>query len=198
MPPCGTGWSADDEVAAQKRVLLLLFIGFTAILFLSTNWMSWFYPIYYKDEIRKHSLTYEMDPFLVASIIRVETNYKTGRESKKGAIGLMQLMPDTAKWALEKAKLPDVSLERLKEEPSSNIELGTWYLSTLSRQFDGNRTAIIAAYNAGPGKVQSWLDEGQWDGREETVKDIPFGETRHYVQRVIYYYDQYTELYSEF
>lgn len=182
----------------KKRVLLLLFIGFTAILFLGTNWMSWFYPIHYKDEIRKHSLTYEMDPFLVASIIRVETNFKTGRESKKGAVGLMQLMPDTAKWALEKAKLPDVSLERLKEEPSSNIELGTWYLSTLSRQFDGNRTAVIAAYNAGPGKVQSWLDEGRWDGTEASVKDIPFGETRHYVQRVIYYYDQYTELYSEF
>jgi soluble lytic murein transglycosylase len=182
----------------KKRVLLLLFIGFTAILFLSTNWMSWFYPIHYKEEIRKHSLTYEMDPFLVASIIRVETNYKTGRESRKGAIGLMQLMPDTAKWALEKAKLPDVSLEQLREEPSSNIELGTWYLSTLSRQFDGNRTAVIAAYNAGPGKVQSWLDEGQWDGTEAAVKDIPFGETRHYVQRVIYYYDQYTELYSEF
>lgn len=182
----------------KKRVLLLLFVGFTAILFLSTNWMSWFYPIYYKNEIRTHSLTYEMDPFLVAAIIRVETNYKTGRESKKGAIGLMQLMPDTAKWALEKAKLPDVSLDRLKEEPSANIELGTWYLSSLSRKFEGNRTAIIAAYNAGPSKVQRWLDEGDWDGSEAAVKDIPFGETRHYVQRVIYYYEQYTEIYNEF
>lgn len=182
----------------KKRVLLLLFIGFTAILFLSTNWMSWFYPIYYKNEIRTHSNTYEIDPFLVAAIIRVETNFKTGRESKKGAIGLMQLMPDTAKWALEKAKLPDVSLERLKEEPSANIELGTWYLSSLSRKFEGNRIAVIAAYNAGPGKVQRWLDEGDWDGTEAAVKNIPIGETRHYVQRVIYYYDQYTEIYNEF
>lgn len=64
--------------------------------------MSWFYPIHFKDEIRKHSITYEIDPFLVTAIIRVETNFKTGRESKKGALGLMQLMPDTAKWALEK------------------------------------------------------------------------------------------------
>lgn len=70
-------------MAALQRVLLLLFIGFTAILFLGSNWMSWFYPIHYKAEIRQHSRTYEMDPFLVASIIRVETNYKTGRESKK-------------------------------------------------------------------------------------------------------------------
>lgn len=68
--------------------------------------MSWFYPIHYKAEIRQHSQTYEMDPFLVASIIRVETNYKTGRESKKGALGLMQLMPDTAKWALERPSSP--------------------------------------------------------------------------------------------
>ncbi len=182
----------------KKRVLLLLFIGFTAILFLSTNWMSWFYPIYYKNEIRTHSTTYEIDPFLVAAIIRVETNYKTGRESRKGAIGLMQLMPETAKWALEKAKLPDVSLERLKVEPSANIELGTWYLSSLSRQFEGNRVAVIAAYNAGPGKVQRWLNEGDWDGTEAAVKNIPIGETRHYVQRVIYYYEQYTEIYNEF
>ncbi|KGE16313.1 lytic transglycosylase domain-containing protein [Paenibacillus wynnii] len=182
----------------KKRVLLLLFIGFTAILFLSTNWMSWFYPIYYKDEIRKHSQTYNIDPFLVAAIIRVETNYKTGRESKKGALGLMQLMPDTANWALEKAKLPDVSLERLKQEPSANIELGTWYLRSLSRQFDGNRIAVIAAYNAGPGNVQRWLKQGAWDGTEEAVKSIPIGETRHYVQRVIYYYEQYTEIYSHF
>ncbi|MRN52951.1 lytic transglycosylase domain-containing protein [Paenibacillus monticola] len=182
----------------KKRVLLLLFVGFTAVLFLSTNWMSWFYPIYYKEEIRKHSITYEMDPFLVAAIIRVETNYKTGRESKKGALGLMQLMPDTAKWALEMAKLPDVSLVQLKEKPSENIELGTWYLSNLSRQFEGNRTAVIAAYNAGPGNVKHWLEAGSWDGTEATVKDIPIGETRHYVQRVLYYYDQYTEIYSEF
>jgi soluble lytic murein transglycosylase len=182
----------------KKRVLLIIFLGFTAVLFLSTNWMSWFYPIHYKNEIRKHSLTYNMDPFLVAAIIRVETNYKTGRESKKGALGLMQIMPDTATWALEKAKLPDVSMERLKHEPSANIELGTWYLQLLSRQFEGNRIAVIAAYNAGPGNVQRWLDQGTWDGSEEDARNIPIGETRHYVQRVIYYYNQYTEIYNEF
>lgn len=182
----------------KKRVLLLLFIGFTAVLFLSTNWMSWFYPIHYKDEIRKHSVTYNVDPFLVAAIIRVETNFKTGRESKMGALGLMQLMPDTATWALEKAKLPPVSLERLKHEASTNIELGTWYLHTLSRQMNGNRIAVIASYNAGPGNVQHWLEEGTWDGTVETVKSIPIGETRHYVQRVLYYYDQYTDIYKEF
>ncbi|UQZ37630.1 lytic transglycosylase [Paenibacillus sp. PK3_47] len=181
----------------KKRVLLLLFIGFTAVLFLGTNWMSWFYPIHFKEEIREHSTTYETDPFLVAAIIRVETNFKTGQESKKGALGLMQLMPDTAKWALEQAKLPDVSLDELKAEPSANIELGTWYLSWLDRQFAGNRTAVIAAYNAGPGKVTSWIKDGDWDGTESAVKDIPFGETRHYVQRVIYYYNQYRELYNE-
>lgn len=180
----------------KKRVLLLVFIGFTAVLFLSTNWMAWFYPIYYKDEIRKHSKTYDVDPFLIAAIIRVETNYRTGRESKKGAIGLMQLMPDTAKWALEQAKLPDVSMERLKNEPSANIELGTWYLHSLSGQFGDNRAAVIAAYNAGPGKVQSWLEDGSWNGSEEDTKNIPFGETRHYVQRVIYYYNQYVDIYG--
>lgn len=88
-------------------------------------------------------------------------------------------------------------MKRLKNEPSANIELGAWYLHTLSGEFDGNRTAVIAAYNAGPGKVQRWLKEGSWNGSEDDIKNIPFGETRHYVQRVIYYYNQYTEIYGD-
>jgi soluble lytic murein transglycosylase len=110
----------------------------------------------------------------------------------------MQLMPDTANWIMEQAKIPGTSLEELKHEPGRNIQLGTWYLRNLSEQFDGNETAMIAAYNAGPGKVSGWIRDGVWDGSFETVKDIPFGETRHYVQRVIYYYNQYVKIYNTF
>ncbi|KZE66638.1 lytic transglycosylase domain-containing protein [Paenibacillus polymyxa] len=186
------------NILRKKRVLLTLFVGFVLILFLNSNWMSWFYPIQYKDEIRQYSQTYEVDPFLVASIIRVETNFKTSKQSHKGALGLMQIMPNTANWIMDSAQIQKVPLESVKHEPGTNIELGTWYLHSLSMKFQDNPVVIIAAYNAGPGKVQEWLDQGVWDGKEESIKQIPFGETRHYVQRVIYYYRQYTKIYGQF
>ncbi|GIP20954.1 lytic transglycosylase domain-containing protein [Paenibacillus sp. J22TS3] len=182
----------------KKRVLLLLFLSFIVLIFFNSKWLVLFYPIYYKDEIRHHAAVNHIDPFMVAAIIRVETNYKANQESSKGALGVMQIMPDTAKWVISKAGLPDVSLESLKQEPDKNIQIGSWYLKSLYDQFEGNEIAVIAAYNAGPTKVKSWIKSGKWDGRLETSKDIPFGETRHYVQRVAHYYEQYQDLYKEF
>ncbi|WP_411350249.1 lytic transglycosylase domain-containing protein [Paenibacillus sp. WLX2291] len=182
----------------RKRVLLPLFVIVLLLVLFNTRWMGLVYPIQYKDEIRAHAAAYQVDPFLIASIIRVETNYQPSMESKKGALGLMQLMPDTAKWAMEKAHLSDVTLDSVKHDVDPNIELGTWYINNLMQQFGGNKIAVIAAYNAGPGNVKSWIKSGKWDGTLEDAKDIPYGETRHYVQRVLYYYKQYTKLYDEF
>lgn len=182
----------------KKRVLLLLFLGFTVLIFFNSAWLSLFYPIYYKEEIRQHARSNNLDPFIVAAIIKVETNYKPGAQSKKGALGIMQIMPDTAKWVIMKAKLPDTSLDQVQNEIGTNLQIGTWYLKSLENQFGGNEIAMIAAYNAGPTNVKNWLKSGVWDGRLETSKDIPFGETRHYVQRVSHYYKQYSEIYDDF
>lgn len=182
----------------KKRVLLLLFLGFTVLIFFNSVWLTLFYPIHYKEEIRHHAQSNGLDPFIVAAIIKVESNYKPGAESKKGALGIMQIMPDTAKWVMTKAKFPETSLEEIQNETETNIRIGTWYLKSLAEQFDGNQVAMIAAYNAGPTNVKNWLKSGKWDGRLETSKDIPFGETRHYVQRVSHYYKQYSEIYDEF
>lgn len=182
----------------KKRVLLLLLLGFIIILFSNSSWLALFYPIQYKEEIATHAETYGLDPLMVAAIIKVETNYKTGAESPKGALGIMQIMPETAGWVLEKAKMEKVELSRVKEESSLNIQIGAWYLDWLSDQFDGNMIAAIAAYNAGPTNVKNWLQSGRWDGTLETAKNIPFGETRHYVQRVAHYYEQYSRIYEDF
>ncbi|WP_018750432.1 lytic transglycosylase domain-containing protein [Paenibacillus sanguinis] len=182
----------------KKRVLLLLFLGFTVLLFFNSTWLSLFYPIYYKNEIRQHAQVNELDPFIVAAIIKVESNYKPGAESRKGALGIMQIMPDTANWVIEMARLPEATLEEIRNETETNIAIGSWYLKSLSDQFGGNQIAMIAAYNAGPTNVKNWLKSGRWDGRLETSKDIPFGETRHYVQRVTHYYKQYSDIYDDF
>ncbi|ANF96292.1 lytic transglycosylase domain-containing protein [Paenibacillus bovis] len=182
----------------RKRILLPLFLVVLVLVLFNTRWLAWIYPIEFKNEIRAHASAYQVDPFLIASIIRVETNFQPSMESKKGALGVMQLMPDTAQWVMDKAHLNNVSMETVKHDADPNIEIGTWYLGNLMQQFGGNEIAVIAAYNAGPSKVKSWISSGQWDGTLEHAKDIPYGETRHYVQRVLYYYKQYTKLYDAF
>lgn len=183
---------------AKKRFALPLFLLVLIALFFSSGWMSWVYPIGYKEEIRKQSESYRIDPFLIASIIRVETNFRPSKESRVGALGIMQLMPDTADWAIKQGKLPEATSDRIKHEPETNILIGTWYLRNLSDQFGDNSLAVVAAYNAGPGNVKKWLDSGVWDGTLENVRNIPIGETRHYIQRVVYYYNQYTKVYETF
>lgn len=66
----------------------------------------------------------------------------------------------------------------------------------LLSRYDGDIVKVIAAYNAGPGKVNGWLASEQWDGTRDTVEDIPYGETRQYVQRVLYYHDRYKNIYD--
>ncbi|MFD0586445.1 lytic transglycosylase domain-containing protein [Paenibacillus sp. GCM10027627] len=183
----------------KKRFLLVLVVGFIALLFLKSDWLaSWMYPIHYKEDIRASATNYDLEPHLVAAIIRAESNYETGRESKKGALGLMQLMPETANWVVEKAGFEAVTEDILRHRADVSIEVGSWYLSSLHTQFEQNPVAAIAAYNAGPGNVRKWLNSGRWDGSMDTVKEIPFGETRHYVQRVFYYYNKYKDLYPDF
>lgn len=186
-------------ILRKKRVYAILLILLMGLLYYNSNWIGrWLYPIYYKPDILVSSKNHEVDPFLIAAIIRVETNYKTDQVSKKGAVGIMQLMPDTAKWIIEKRGLTSVTLQDVESRPDISIELGTWYLQWLHKQFEGNRAAVIASYNAGQGNVKKWIQNGVWDGKLESVDKVPFGETRHYVQRVIYYYNKYTDIYSDF
>ncbi len=107
----------------------------------------------------------------------------------------MQLMPDTAQWVMEKGDFANHTIDQI-HEPHVNIQMGSWYLSWLSTQYNGNIVAVTAAYNAGQGNVNKWISSGRWDGTYEHINSIPFGETRHYVQRVMYYYHKYDKIYS--
>lgn len=167
------------------------------VVYLLNSSMFWrtIYPIRFQEEVAKASEMYNVDPYLVYSIIQIESNFKETRTSNKGATGLMQIMPETAEWVVEQAGFAPEMLDNL-EDPQSNIAIGSWYLAFLERKFHRNHYAVIAAYNAGPGNVERWLIEGQWDGTYRNRSDIPFGETRHYLQRVLYYYGKYKEIYD--
>ena len=175
-------------------ILLLLVILYAE----QSQWVKQrLYPVAYRDDIRASALTHGVEPHLVAAVIRVESNFRTGRVSSKGALGIMQIMPDTANWIEEQARYEGVTTEMIRDRADVGIEMGTWYLASLLRRFDGNQTAAVAAYNACPGNVSAWLNEGVWDGTLASSDDIPFGETRRYVQRVNYYYNKYKSIYPE-
>ena len=144
-------------------------------------------PIKYKSEITRVADKYEVDPYLVAAVARTESNFNPQAVSKVGAVGVMQIMPDTAVWITKldswKGKAhPDLNA------PADNLELGACYLAFLLREFDQSPRAAVAAYNAGQGAVSNWLADvnGKQPGAKTTLalSDIPFGETRAFVQRV--------------
>jgi len=181
----------------RKRFILPLVLIVLGALFIQSDWLGKrIYPISYQDEIKRNARHYELDPLLIAAIIRVESNYKLTAVSRKGAVGIMQIMPDTAAWILKKEDFGDITVEDAGREAHAGIALGSWYVKELNRQFNGDLVKSLAAYNAGPGKVKSWLENGVWDGGEQTISDIPYGETRHYVQRVLYYYKKYQDIYD--
>lgn len=171
-------------------LLFVVFIGLNT----STVW-KWMYPVYYKQEIKRAAEKYQVDPYLILAIIQIESKFQSQRVSHKGAIGMMQIMPDTAKWILEQSGA-SVSLDQLAH-PTMNIEIGSWYLSFLEKKYRGNMIAVIAAYNAGPGSVDNWLKNDVWNGTYDDLTSIPFGETRHYIERVLYFYGRYQAIYHD-
>ncbi|WP_274365721.1 lytic transglycosylase domain-containing protein [Paenibacillus thermotolerans] len=188
----------------KKRIYAVLLIIVLVGLFSEKIWLGQLmYPIHYEEAIRENALKRDIDPYLLTAIIRVESNFSPDKQSKKGAAGLMQLMPSTAQWIVTEAGYGRSTLDRL-HEPEVNIEIGSWFIRSLQNQFveagaaKEREIAIIAAsYNAGPGNVAKWLQTGRWDGNMSTVDQIPFGETRHYVHRVHYYYKKYSQIYPE-
>lgn len=163
------------------------------------------YPISYEQDILVSSRQHGVDPLLVAAIIRVESNFDPNRVSAKDAAGLMQIMPQTAEWIVDRGGYAPETVEQLHRADVS-IELGTWYIGHLMRHFDAalkNKSTkdavslLAAAYNAGPGAVGRWLNDGVWDGDYDSRQQIPYGETRHYVRRVWYYYEKYEEIYGD-
>ncbi|NBI28307.1 lytic transglycosylase domain-containing protein [Chengkuizengella marina] len=194
------------NIIIKKRYFLILFLLFIAILFYNTNWLGkLIYPIKYKEEIQVVSNDYNIDPFFVAAIIRVESNYKSDKVSSKNAMGVMQIMPETADWIIQMASSPNLSKDKMLDV-RVNIQMGVWYLNALYIEFKpylNNKpirdqiSLLCAAYNAGPGNVKKWLNEEEtWDGSYNNIEQIPFGETRHYITRTIYYYEKYKKIYG--
>jgi len=154
------------------------------------------YPVAYTDLIKQYADQYELDPYLVQSIMRCESSNDPTAKSDVGAIGLMQIMPETGEWIAHKID-PELaySLDML-EDPATSIEYGCWYLHFLSERFNGSIIEVVSAYNAGHGSVEDWLEDARFsqDGKLVT---IPFEDTARYYDKVVTAYQNYTTLYPD-
>ena len=150
------------------------------------------YPTGYLPIIESYAAN-PVDPYLVAAIIREESMYDARAVSPAGAVGLMQIMPATARALTGDSDDLDVIRKRLVEH-RTNIRLGSQYLKTLLRQFSGNVLHAVAAYNAGPAAVSSWIRKHRDAAPTEFVELIPYRETRGYVKRVLRSYREYHRL----
>lgn len=151
-------------------------------------------PVEYTEYINKYSEEYDVDPMLVYSVIKVESNYNPDAHSPMNAHGLMQILPETGSWIAERLKI-DYSEEMLKD-PETSIQMGTYYLSYLVHHFK-DRDLAIAAYNGGLGNVEKWLADENLSKDGESLDEIPFVETRNYVVRVNDNYRIYDLFYGD-
>lgn len=136
-------------------------------------WERLWYPLRYDAIIRGHAQNYRIRPELLAAVVYQESKFRADARSSSGAIGLMQLLPNTAKGIAVHTGGSRFRVDDLYD-PEINVRYGAWYLRHLLDKYRDERTAL-AAYNAGQQNVDRWLDRGQ---------GIAFQETRHYVQRV--------------
>ncbi len=175
---------------------LVLLLGCIYALTSSRWFLRLVYPLAYEEVITETAAAYGLDPHLIFAMIKVESGFNSRAVSAKGASGLMQLMPETASWIARQRRL---AYERkMLLEPKYNVDLGCWYLASLYAEFKGQTNLSLAAYNGGRGNVQRWLENRQWTGEHETISQIPFPETRRYVERVQAMARIYRRLYPEY
>lgn len=148
----------------------------------------------YHEVVRTYSDQYGVDELLIYAVMKTESGHDPMAISKSGAKGLMQIMNRTGNWGAEVCKILDYSSDRLFE-PDINIQIGTWYLAKLMKQYNGNLQLVLAAYNAGTGNVAKWRSNTLYSSDGYTLHTIPFKETQKYIQRVNLHYTIYRMLY---
>lgn len=153
------------------------------------------YPMQYDYMVRQYAYENKVDTALVASVILAESKFNSQASSHRGAVGLMQIMPETGNWIAQEMNLNGYTPDQLNDV-RTNIRMGTWYLGYLQREFDGNTILALAAYNAGRGHVDDWVKKYGWNKNFSEIDKIPFSETREYVKVVLQNEQQYKRLYD--
>jgi len=186
----------------RSRILrLLVLLAAAAVVgilvvnhFMPPWWERLLYPLDYREQIKKYAVRNRLDPYEVTAVISVESGFDPRSESRAGARGLMQLLPDTGRWIAENLG-EEYDAERLYE-PETNIRYGSWYLRKLTQRYESTVFAL-AAYNGGGTNMDKWLRGKEGSSEREVIARIPFKETREFVRRVENAETRYRRLYPD-
>jgi soluble lytic murein transglycosylase len=153
------------------------------------------FPKAYWSDLKRSSAANGLDPYLVASLIRQESEFNPNAVSRANAVGLMQLLPKTGKAVARQVNLKRYNASQLYT-PTVNLQLGTRYFRGMVDKFGGSFEYALAAYNAGSDRVEEWLGQGTYRDPQEFVESIPFTETREYVQAILRNASVYKQIYG--
>lgn len=178
-------------------IIVTIFIIFVFLFLFRNDLLKIIYPRKYEEIISAYSEKYDVEDNIIYAVIKAESNFDSSAISNKNAIGLMQLMEETA---IEIAKKNDIELSNTisREELcdiDKNINIGTKYLSILMGKYQ-NKEVALAAYNAGIGTIDNWIEKGIIKKDGSDIENIPYKETNNYVRKILRSYKIYQELYK--
>ncbi len=183
-----------------KKLLIFIIIILLIVVFICVfkdKILKIFYPRTYNEFVSVYAEKYDVDKNLIFAVIKAESNFNDNAVSHRNAVGLMQIMEDTAKDVAKKYGI-DIDNNNAKEEiknVQNNINIGTKYLSVLIDTY-GNKELAVAAYNAGIGTVNTWIEKGVIKADGSDIEKIPYKETNTYVRKILRNYKIYEELYK--
>lgn len=186
-----------------KNKKIVVFLLATSIILsfivLSKGYNKFFkvvYPIRFEKSVSYNADYYGVDKSLIYAVIKTESNFDSTAVSKAGAIGLMQIMPNTFEWLQSKENTSEKLETDSLFDPNLNIKYGTFLISMLKKRYN-NEKAILSAYNAGMGKVDTWLNNPEISEDGQTLTYVPYPETENYVNKVLKSKKMYSQLYFD-
>jgi soluble lytic murein transglycosylase len=174
---------APGRWIAGALILAACAVGAVIIHVTMPSWYArvW-YPMEHAAAIKAEAAAFEVDADLIAAVIYRESKFGEDARSTRGAVGLMQVLPETAQWIHRQSLAPAAPPERLAE-PEVNIAYGAWYLHYLIEKY-GSQDLALAAYNGGETNLQAWVADANRHGHPLDMRSIPFSETRSFVAAV--------------
>lgn len=186
-------------MAKNRKIKLIELIIAVLLIYIAVlnipNFLKLLYPLEHKEVIIKYGQLHQIDPPLIAALIKTESNFEPNAESGKGAKGLMQITPSTGEWIAQTIGMKSFD-ESMLFDPEMNIRLGSWYIEYLTDYYDGSFDLVFAAYNGGSGNVDKWLKDKSLSSDGRSLDVIPFSETENFVKKLRKNYTVYKRIYE--
>ena len=187
-----------DSPFERLRTMKSVSLDYLSVPFEEVGGKFWEYlfPLPYQTDVVRNARQHSLDPFMVAALIRQESEFNPQALSRAKAYGLTQVMPSTGRALARKVGIRRFS-NRMLFQPSTNLKLGTLYLRSMLDKWNGKWEHTLASYNAGPNRVAEWITWNHCEEPAEFVESIPFTETREYVQAVLRNAALYRRIYED-